>query len=126
MPHPSLCMAGFLQPSQFCTNEGHTSVQRPPAGQPVTTELRCRQQNLHQPLKQSRTPVCMCCVVYFAFQEVRAYEDKFYTPLGAARHGFLDDIIRPSETRQRLIRELRLLKRKNIQRPWKKHGNIPL
>jgi propionyl-CoA carboxylase beta chain len=59
-------------------------------------------------------------------QEVRAYEDKFYTPLGAARHGFLDDIIRPSETRQRLIRELRLLKRKNIQRPWKKHGNIPL
>ena len=59
-------------------------------------------------------------------QEVRAYEDKFYTPLGAARHGFLDDIIWPSETRQRLIRELRLLKRKNIQRPWKKHGNIPL
>lgn len=59
-------------------------------------------------------------------QEVRAYEGKFYTPLGAARHGFLDDIIRPSETRQRLIRELRLLKRKNIQRPWKKHGNIPL
>lgn len=58
--------------------------------------------------------------------EVKSYEEKFYTPLSAARHGFLDDIIRPSETRQRLIRELRLLKHKQINRPWKKHGNIPL
>jgi propionyl-CoA carboxylase beta chain len=71
-------------------------------------------------------PVCCASASFTRAQEVRAYEDKFYTPLGAARHGFLDDIIRPSETRQRLIRELRLLKRKNIQRPWKKHGNIPL
>lgn len=59
-------------------------------------------------------------------QEVKAYEEKFYTPLSAARHGFLDDIIRPAETRQRLIRELRLLKNKQVTRPWKKHGNIPL
>lgn len=58
--------------------------------------------------------------------EVKAYEEKFYTPLSAARHGFLDDIIRPAETRQRLIRELRLLKNKQVTRPWKKHGNIPL
>lgn len=70
--------------------------------------------------------LCVCWLLCTCVQEVRSYEDKFYTPLGAARHGFLDDIIRPSETRQRLIRELRLLKRKNVQRPWKKHGNIPL
>ena len=68
------------------------------------------------------------CVWYFVccVQEVKAYEEKFYTPLSAARHGFLDDVIRPSETRQRLIRELRLLKHKQVSRPWKKHGNIPL
>jgi propionyl-CoA carboxylase beta chain len=59
-------------------------------------------------------------------QEVRAYEDKFYTPLSAARHGFLDDVIDPGDTRQRLIKELRLLRNKTINRPWKKHGNIPL
>jgi propionyl-CoA carboxylase beta chain len=59
-------------------------------------------------------------------QEVAEYEDKFYTPLSAARHGYLDDIISPRDTRSRLIRELRLLKDKQSSRPWKKHGNIPL
>lgn len=59
-------------------------------------------------------------------QEVAAYEEKFYTPLSAARHGFLDDVIAPRDTRTRLIRELRLLKHKSVSRPWKKHGNIPL
>lgn len=37
-----------------------------------------------------------------------------------------DDVIRPRDTRARLIRELRLLKNKSISKPWKKHGNIPL
>ncbi|WIA28131.1 hypothetical protein OEZ86_010705 [Tetradesmus obliquus] len=59
-------------------------------------------------------------------KEVAAYEEKFYTPLSAARHGFLDDVIAPRDTRARLIRELRLLKHKSVSRPWKKHGNIPL
>jgi len=59
-------------------------------------------------------------------KEVRDYEAKFYTPLSAARHGFLDDVITPRETRARLIRELRLLRDKQVHQPWKKHGNIPL
>lgn len=58
--------------------------------------------------------------------ERQAYEDKFYTPVGAARHGYLDDIILPRETRARLIAELFLLQNKEIPRPYKKHGNLPL
>jgi len=38
----------------------------------------------------------------------------------------MDDIIEPRETRVRLIRELRLLKGKNICRVEKKHGNMPM
>ncbi len=59
-------------------------------------------------------------------REVASYEEKFYSPLGAARRGFLDDIIVPSETRRRLISELRLLRDKHVDRPWRKHGNLPL
>lgn len=58
--------------------------------------------------------------------EIEAYERKFYTPLSAARHGFLDDIIRPSDTRQRLCAELAVLRSKHATKPAKKHATMPL
>jgi propionyl-CoA carboxylase beta chain len=44
----------------------------------------------------------------------------------AARHGYLDEIIEPSETREKLLTAFRLLESKRVRPPAKKHGNIPL
>ncbi|KAJ3051554.1 hypothetical protein HK097_007434 [Rhizophlyctis rosea] len=54
------------------------------------------------------------------------YVAKFANPLPAAQRGFLDDIIVPSTTRSRIIRDLKMLKTKTLRNPAKKHGNIPL
>ncbi|KAI9290541.1 carboxyl transferase [Neoconidiobolus thromboides FSU 785] len=54
------------------------------------------------------------------------YITKFANPLPAAQRGFLDDIITPSSTRQRIIEDLDMLKSKSLKNPYKKHGNIPL
>lgn len=54
------------------------------------------------------------------------YQSKFANPLPAARKGFIDDIIDPSNTRSILIKDLHLLHNKQQSVPWKKHGNIPL
>ena len=54
------------------------------------------------------------------------YISKFANPLPAAQRGFLDDIILPSITRKRIIKDLSVLKSKSLSNPWKKHGNIPL
>ena len=40
--------------------------------------------------------------------------------------GFIDDIIQPRETRQRICEDLEFLATKKQDMPWKKHGNIPL
>ncbi|KAI8889625.1 carboxyl transferase [Backusella circina FSU 941] len=56
----------------------------------------------------------------------KEYKEKFTTPLAAAKRGYLDDIIKPRETRGRLIEQLEMLKTKSLQNPWKKHGCIPL
>ncbi len=57
---------------------------------------------------------------------VDEYKRKFGDPYVAARNGWLDDVIDPTETRLRLVRALRLLKHKREWTPPKKHGNIPL
>ena len=54
------------------------------------------------------------------------YIEKFANPLPAAQKGFLDDIIEPESTRSRIIKDLKMLKTKKLDNPWKKHGNIPL
>ncbi|XP_032834441.1 propionyl-CoA carboxylase beta chain, mitochondrial [Petromyzon marinus] len=54
------------------------------------------------------------------------YSEKFANPFPAAVRGFVDDIIRPATTRQRLCRDLDALSTKNLKNPYKKHGNIPL
>ncbi|CAO3678430.1 unnamed protein product [Rhizopus stolonifer] len=56
----------------------------------------------------------------------KKYKEKFTTPLYAAKKGYLDDIISPSQTRTRLIEQLDLLKSKSLKNPMKKHGSIPL
>jgi propionyl-CoA carboxylase beta chain len=59
-------------------------------------------------------------------QLIAEYTEKFANPYVAAARGFLDDIIEPKETRQRLIGALEMLKNKRDTNPPKKHGNIPL
>jgi propionyl-CoA carboxylase beta chain len=55
-----------------------------------------------------------------------AYNAQFCNPYAAAERGYIDDVIRPSDTRKKLIRALELLETKEDSNPWKKHGNIPL
>ncbi len=57
---------------------------------------------------------------------VAEYEQKFAHPYIAAARGYVDDVIRPSETRRRLIGALEMLADKRDTNPRKKHGNIPL
>jgi propionyl-CoA carboxylase beta chain len=63
-----------------------------------------------------------------ALQEELAneYREKFSNPYVAAAHGFIDDVIEPSETRSRLINALEMLSNKRDTNPPKKHGCMPL
>lgn len=53
-------------------------------------------------------------------------EDALLTPFIAAERGHIDAVIKPSQTRQHIIRGLRALRTKRETLPPKKHGNIPL
>lgn len=57
---------------------------------------------------------------------VADYSEKFANPFVAASRGFIDDVIRPQNTRWRISRALRILRDKEVDRPWKKHDNLPL
>ena len=46
--------------------------------------------------------------------------------LVAAQRGFVDAVISPSDTRRLVCEDLELLADKRHERPWRKHGNIPL
>ena len=54
------------------------------------------------------------------------YRQKFANPFYAGYRGFIDDVILPRHTRTRICRSLRMLERKQLKNPWRKHGNIPL
>ncbi len=54
------------------------------------------------------------------------YRARFANPFVAAARGFVDEVIRPRNTRARLCRGLRMLRGKELANPWKKHDNIPL
>lgn len=54
------------------------------------------------------------------------YVEKFSSPFAAASRGFIDEVIRPQNTRWRLCRALTLLRNKKVNVPWKKHDNLPL
>ena len=54
------------------------------------------------------------------------YKEQFANPYEAAARGYVDEVIRPSETRNKVIHALRMLRDKVDTLPKKKHGNIPL
>jgi propionyl-CoA carboxylase beta chain len=54
------------------------------------------------------------------------YRKKFANPYIAASRGIIDEVIRPSDTRGKLISSFESLKNKSEFRPAKKHGNIQL
>ena len=57
---------------------------------------------------------------------VNEYREKFANPYIAAERGYIDNIIKPDETRLELIKGLQLLESKVDSNPKKKHSNIPL
>jgi propionyl-CoA carboxylase beta chain len=59
-------------------------------------------------------------------EKVDEYTSKFANPYRAAHRGFIDEVIFPSETRQKLIKAFKMLENKVDKLPRKKHGNIPL
>ncbi len=59
-------------------------------------------------------------------EKIAEYEAEFATPYKAAERGFVDDVIVPATTRLRLIDAFNMLSGKRVEKPMKKHGNIPL
>ena len=59
-------------------------------------------------------------------ERTREYEARFANPFAVAERGFIDEVILPSHTRQRVSRALAFLRGKKLENPWKKHDNIPL
>jgi propionyl-CoA carboxylase beta chain len=57
---------------------------------------------------------------------VAEFREKFASPYVAASRGFVDEVIRPRQTRRKLIAALATLQTKRDRNPPKKHGNIPL
>lgn len=54
------------------------------------------------------------------------YMAKFANPYGAAARGFIDEVILPEVTREKLIKAYKMLENKVVKMPKKKHANIPL
>ncbi len=59
-------------------------------------------------------------------QREAEYKAKFANPFVAGARGFIDDVIMPHATRKRICRSLAMLRDKQLDNPWRKHGNIPL
>ena len=57
---------------------------------------------------------------------VDEYTEKFANPFVTASKGYIDAIIKPSETRPRIIEALDMIENKRDTNPPRKHGNIPL
>jgi propionyl-CoA carboxylase beta chain len=59
-------------------------------------------------------------------EKIAEFKDRFANPFVAAERGYIDAVIEPTDTRNRLITALRALENKRDTNPRKKHGNIPL
>ena len=59
-------------------------------------------------------------------EKEKEYSDIFANPYRAAERGFVDEVIFPEETREKLIRAFEMLQNKVANNPRKKHGNMPL
>lgn len=54
------------------------------------------------------------------------YAELFANPYNAAARGYVDEVIKPEDTRKKLITAFEMLENKVANLPRKKHGNIPL
>ena len=54
------------------------------------------------------------------------YQSKFANPFIAASRGYIDDVVLPRNTREVVCRSFAMLRDKQLENPWRKHGNIPL
>ncbi|MFC1903496.1 acyl-CoA carboxylase subunit beta [Chloroflexota bacterium] len=59
-------------------------------------------------------------------EKIEEYRQLFYNPYVAASMGYINAVIRPGDTRPKVIAALEALKNKKETRPAKKHGNIPM
>lgn len=59
-------------------------------------------------------------------QFVNKYEQTFMNPYIAAKRGYIDEVILPEETREKLISAFKMCRTKTKDIIKKKHGNIPL
>ncbi len=59
-------------------------------------------------------------------RQTEDYRKKFANPFIAGHRGYIDDVILPRTTRQRICRSLAMLENKKLENPWRKHGNLPL
>jgi acetyl-CoA carboxylase carboxyltransferase component len=60
-------------------------------------------------------------------QKLREYKETYANPIYEVNANLnVEDVITPSETRRYLVRSFKLLERKKVERPAKRHGNIPL
>ncbi len=59
-------------------------------------------------------------------EKEKEYIDHFANPYRAAERGYVDEVIKPEDTREKLIKAFSMLKNKVDKLPRKKHGNIPL
>lgn len=59
-------------------------------------------------------------------KKLTEYIAKFANPYITAEHGYVDDVITPRETKQKLVNAFNILRTKVDTNPRKKHGNIPL
>jgi propionyl-CoA carboxylase beta chain len=57
---------------------------------------------------------------------VAEYNEKFMNPYVATEHGYVDEVILPEETREKIVSAFAMLQGKRKTLPNKKHGNIPL
>jgi len=58
--------------------------------------------------------------------EIKAYKDAFMTPYVAAERGYVDEVIAPEETKDKIRAAFKMLRQKKKPLIAKKHGNIPL
>lgn len=54
------------------------------------------------------------------------YAEMFANPYNAAARGYIDEVIRPDQTREKLLKAFKMLENKVDILPKKKHGNIPM
>jgi acetyl-CoA carboxylase carboxyltransferase component len=59
-------------------------------------------------------------------EKIKEYRELLYNPYVAAKMGYINAVIQPSETRAKVIAALEAFKDKKESRPYKKHGNIPM